>query len=86
MVTVTSVELQKRFGPVRERALREPVIVTHHGRPSLVVLSADEFARLTALDTRRRHRPWDQPPDIAEALEQAAPAAATAGFAGEEEG
>lgn len=53
MVTATSAEVQKQFGRYREVALREPVIITNHGRDSLVMLSAEEFKRLKALDTRR---------------------------------
>jgi prevent-host-death family protein len=50
MVTVTAAELQKHFGRFRDLALREPVSVTHHGRDSLVILSADEYVRLKALE------------------------------------
>jgi prevent-host-death family protein len=49
MVTITAAELQKQFGRYREAAIREPVSVTHHGRESLVMLSADEYKRLKAL-------------------------------------
>ncbi len=73
MVTVTSAELQKRFSTIREKALQEPVAVTHHGRESLVVLSAVEFRRLKALDTRRAYHPWELPDDLIEALEQGQP-------------
>lgn len=74
MVTVTSAELQKHFGPVREKALREPVSVTHHGRESLVVLSAEEFRRLKALDTRQALHPWELPEAWGAALDAATPA------------
>jgi len=53
MTTVTSAELQKNFGRYGEIARREPVMVTNHGRESLVLLSADAYQRLTALDTRK---------------------------------
>lgn len=80
MDTVTSVELQKHFGPVREKALKGPVSVTHHGRESLVVLSADEFHRLKALDTRQAFYAWELPDDLAQALETARAPASTAQF------
>lgn len=48
---VTSAEFQKSFGRYRERALKEPVTITHHGRESLVLLGADEYRRL-----KRRQR------------------------------
>ncbi len=53
MVTVTAAELQKQFGRYRETAIKEPVSITHHGRESLVMLSAEEYKRLKALDTRQ---------------------------------
>ncbi|MEP3280479.1 MAG: type II toxin-antitoxin system Phd/YefM family antitoxin [Stappiaceae bacterium] len=52
MTTVTSAELQKNFGRYGEIAQREPVMVTNHGRESLVLLSADAYRRLATLDTR----------------------------------
>lgn len=73
MVTVTAAEFQKRFGRYRDIAQREPVSVTHHGRESLVMLSADEYHRLKAYDDRRAVYPWELPDDLAEALETAAP-------------
>lgn len=80
MVTVTSADLRKQFGRCRELALKEPVSVTHHGRESLVVLSADEFRRLKALDTRQALYAWELPDDLAKALEEAEPPAFTAKF------
>jgi PHD/YefM family antitoxin component YafN of YafNO toxin-antitoxin module len=80
MVTVTAAELQKQFGRFRDLALREPVSVTHHGRDSLVILSADEYVRLKALDSRQAVHPWELPDDLAEALENAEPPAFTAQF------
>jgi len=58
----------------------EPVSVTHNGRESLVVLSADEFKRLKALDTREALYAWELPQDLADALETAEPPAFTAQF------
>lgn len=78
MVTITSAELQKQFGRYRELALRAPVSVTHHGRESLVVLSADEYKRLKALDTRQALHAWELPDDLVRALEVAEPPAHTA--------
>ena len=80
MVTVTAAELQKHFGRFRDMALREPVSVTHHGRDSLVILSADEYGRLKALDSRQALHPWELPDDLAEALENSVPPSFTAQF------
>ena len=80
MVTITSAELRRQFTRCRELALKEPVSVTHNGRESLVVLSADEFKRLKALDRREAFTPGSFPADLAEALETAEPPAFTAQF------
>jgi prevent-host-death family protein len=53
MITFTASQAGKHFGEVRERALSEPVGIARHGRVSVVVLSAEEYERLKALDRRR---------------------------------
>lgn len=68
MVTVTAADLQKQFGRYRDIAQREPVSVTHHGRESLVVLSADEYKRLKSLDQRRALFAWELSDQEDEAL------------------
>jgi prevent-host-death family protein len=73
MVTITAAELQKQFGRYREMAIKEPVVVTHHGRESLVVLSADEYKRLKSLDDRQSLYVWELPADMVEALDKAEP-------------
>jgi prevent-host-death family protein len=70
MVTITAAELQNRFGRYRDLAQREAVSVTHHGRESIVVLSADEYKRLKALDTRRAFYVHELPDDIIAKLEK----------------
>ncbi|MCI0468100.1 MAG: type II toxin-antitoxin system Phd/YefM family antitoxin [Beijerinckiaceae bacterium] len=70
MVTITAAELQKQFGRYRDVALKEPVSVTHHGRKTLVILSADEYKRLKALDTRQAYYAHELPDDIRAELEK----------------
>jgi prevent-host-death family protein len=48
--SVTSAEFQKNFGRYREVAIRKPLIITNHGRESLVLLSAEEYRRLKQFD------------------------------------
>lgn len=86
MVTITSAEFQKNFGRYKEAAQRGPVSVTSHGRESLVVLSAEEYRRLAALDTRRAYHPADLPPELRQALEEARAPAEAMRFDGEMEG
>ncbi len=71
MVTITAAELQRQFGRYRDMALKEPVAVTHHGRESLVILSAEEYRRLAALDTRQAFYAWELPDALAKALDEA---------------
>ena len=80
MVTITAAQLHKTFARYRDAARKAPVVVTHHGRESLVILSADEYRRLKSLDTRRAVYPWELPEDLAKALEDAEPPAFTAQY------
>ena len=43
MTTVTALEAKNRFGKLLEMAQRGPVTITKNGRPSAVIISADEF-------------------------------------------
>ena len=52
MITVTSVEAQKRFGQLLDMARREPVTVTRHGRPAAFIVSPQDMEAL--LDARAR--------------------------------
>lgn len=52
MSVVSAAEVQKNFGAYREAALSEPVIVTAYGKPSVVIVAADEYERLRDLDRR----------------------------------
>lgn len=52
MTRVTSSEFQKEYGRYSNMAKRQPVTVTNHGRDELVVLDAQEYQRLQALDDR----------------------------------
>jgi len=52
MPTVKASEFQKRPGEYSDIARREPVTVTRHGRPSLVLLAAEDYARLRQIEER----------------------------------
>lgn len=54
MATVTASEYSKKVGLYQTVAQREPVVITSHGREETVLISADEYRRLT----RRRRRPY----------------------------
>jgi len=46
MIRVSSAEFQRAFGPLADKALTAPIAITKHGRDHLVVLSAEEYARM----------------------------------------
>jgi prevent-host-death family protein len=47
VITVTAVEFQRNFARYQDAALTAPVTISHHGRERLVMLSAEEYQRLT---------------------------------------
>lgn len=52
MAVVSAAEVQKNFGQYREAALVEPLIVTAYGKPSVAIISVEEYERLKELDRR----------------------------------
>lgn len=48
MKSYTSLDLQQRTGDIQRAAVAEPVIITNHGHPRLVIATVQEFARLKA--------------------------------------
>jgi prevent-host-death family protein len=67
---VTSSEFQQGFGAFSDKARREPVVITKHGRDSLVVMSAEEWERLKRRD-RRVGLTGDLPDEWIEAVREA---------------
>lgn len=65
---VSAGEVAKAFGQFADRALVEPVTITKYGREHLVLLSADEYARLKRRD-RQVYRASDVPEELVEAIE-----------------
>lgn len=49
---VTTAEFIKSYGSLADRALVEPVIITKNGRNRLVVVSVEEYDRLSRRDRR----------------------------------
>jgi prevent-host-death family protein len=50
MPTTSASVFQKRVGEFSDIARREPVTVTRHGRPSLVLISAEDYERLKQIE------------------------------------
>ena len=78
--TASSAEVARNFGRYKDLAQRGAVAVTSHGRESVVMLSADEYARLKALDDREALYIYELPDDMVEALEKAKPSEAAKAF------
>ena len=51
MQTLSAKDAKYRFGRLIDLARAEPITVTKHGRPVVVVLSAEEYERLKALES-----------------------------------
>jgi PHD/YefM family antitoxin component YafN of YafNO toxin-antitoxin module len=49
---VTTADFIKNYGSLADRALLEPLTITKNGRDRLVVLSAEEYERLSRRDRR----------------------------------
>ncbi len=64
---VTSKEALRSWKQVTDKALREPVVITSHGRPRHVLLAFEDYERLKARD-RQAHRIENLPDDLADLL------------------
>jgi prevent-host-death family protein len=67
---VTASEFHQSFGALSDKARHEPVVITKHGRDSLVVMSAEEWARLKRRD-RQVGLTTELPEEWIEAVRQA---------------
>ena len=52
MRTLTAKDAKYGFGRLVDLARTEPLAVTKHGRPVVVVIAAEEFDRLKGLDVQ----------------------------------
>lgn len=55
MAKVTSGEFQREFGRYRALAQREAVVITNHGRDDVVLLGAEDYARLRRYEQKALH-------------------------------
>jgi prevent-host-death family protein len=67
MTKVTSGEFQREFGRYRALAQRQAVIITHHGRDDVVLLGAEDYARLKRYEQRAFHV-LELPADVVDEL------------------
>ncbi|WP_376711217.1 type II toxin-antitoxin system prevent-host-death family antitoxin [Pseudochrobactrum lubricantis] len=47
--TITSVDFVRQFGRYHDEAMREPITLTKHGRPTVVILPFDQYERMSQL-------------------------------------
>lgn len=55
MTKVTSGEFTREFGRYRVMAHREAVVVTNHGRDDVVLIGAEDYARLRRYEQKALH-------------------------------
>ena len=79
MTKVTSGEFQREFGRYRALAQREAVVITNHGRDDVVLLGAEDYARLRRYEQKAFHVS-QLPRDIVSELGSVAPPKGAAKF------
>ena len=67
MTKVTSAEFTREFGRYRVMAHREPVVVTNHGRDDVVLIGAEDYARLRRYEQKALHVS-QLPPEVVDEL------------------
>ena len=50
MQTISATEAKKTLGRVIAQAQREPIVIQNHNKDAAVILSADDYKRLTRLN------------------------------------
>ncbi len=64
--SITTAEFMRHFGRYHDQAQKEPITLTKHGRPSVVVLPIELFEKLANNhDVRQAYTSGEMPDDIA---------------------
>ena len=72
MTKYSTRDLSRKSGDIIAEALRRPVTITQRNKPRLVLLSIEDYRRLTAkADTRKAGRLETMPDDLFEDLKEA---------------
>nr|WP_306838554.1 type II toxin-antitoxin system prevent-host-death family antitoxin [Neorhizobium huautlense] len=67
--SITTTEFMRDFGRYHDEARIEPITLTKYGRPSVVVVPADLYARMSNnADPRRSYLSNETPPELAEMI------------------
>ncbi|OHV77351.1 prevent-host-death protein [Rhizobium sp. LCM 4573] len=66
--TISSVEFVRHFGRYHDEAMREPIVLTKHGRASVVVMPVELYERMSKResDPRRAYGQGEIPGDLAD--------------------
>jgi prevent-host-death family protein len=67
--TVTSKQALRHWKEVTDKALRQPVVITAHGRPRHVLLAYEDYERLRDQE-RQTYLTAELPADLADAILQ----------------
>ena len=65
--TVTSKEALRHWKEVTDKALRQPVVITAHGRPRHVLMAYEDYERLRDQE-RQTYLTAELPADLADAI------------------
>jgi prevent-host-death family protein len=72
MTQYSTSDLSRKSGDIIAEALRRPVTITQRNKPRLVLLSIEDYRRLTArADARKAGRLGTMPDDLFEDLKEA---------------
>lgn len=72
MTKYSTSDLSRKSGDIIAEALRRPVTITQRNKPRLVLLSIEDYRKLTArADTRKAGRLESMPDDLFEGLKEA---------------
>ncbi len=64
--SISTAEFMRHFGRYHDEAQKEPITLTKHGRPSVVVLPVELFEKLAGnLDPRKAYAAQEMPEDLA---------------------
>jgi prevent-host-death family protein len=67
--SISTTEFMSNFGKYHDEARQHPITLTKHGRPSVVVISADLYERLKgSSDPRRAYAAGEMPRELADAF------------------
>lgn len=69
VTSYTTSDLSRKSGDIIAEALRHPVTITQRNKPRLVLLSIEDYRRLTGAETRRHYTLDTLPPEILEKAE-----------------